>query len=145
MVGLRTLISVASDGGPVREGSLLQPGAAFEPASSELEKFCIFCEVIARRSPGNVRYEDEEVVVFDNKLDWVPVMLLVAPLAHRTQADMWADPGLLGKIGELAVRFGRDLAPNGYRLVSNFGDDALQTQEHAHLHVVGGRRLGLYV
>ena len=128
-----------------RARQLQQPEAAFEPTSSELETFCIFCEVIARRSPGNIRYEDEEVVVFDNKLDWVPVMLLVAPAAHRTQADMWNDPVLLGKVGELAVRFGRELSPNGYRLVSNFGDDALQTQEHAHLHIIGGARLGLYV
>ena len=128
-----------------RERPRQRPGAAFEPASGEFEKFCIFCEVIARRSPGNIRYQDEEVVVFDNKLDWVPVMLLVVPLAHRTQADLWKDPALLGKVGELAVRFGRELAPNGYRLLSNFGDDALQTQEHAHLHIIGGARLGLYV
>ena len=128
-----------------RAGSLQRPDAASEPAYGDFEKFCIFCEVIARRSPGNIRYEDEEVVVFDNKLDWVPVMLLVAPLAHRTQEQMWNDPALLGKVGELAVRFGRELSPDGYRLLSNFGDDALQTQEHAHLHIVGGARLGLYV
>ena len=129
--------------GPTRSSQ--QPDATFESASDEPEKFCIFCEVIARRSPGNIRYEDEQMVVFDNRLDWVPVMLLVAPVAHRTQADMWNDPALLGKAGELAVRFGRELAPNGYRLLSNFGDDGLQTQEHAHLHIVGGAPLGLYV
>lgn len=128
-----------------RARSLQRPDAACKSASGDLEGFCIFCEVISRRSPGNIRYEDEDVVVFDNKLDWVPVMLLVTPLAHRTQADMWRDPALLGKVGELAVRFGRELAPNGYRLLSNFGDDALQTQEHAHLHVIGGAQLGLYV
>lgn len=119
--------------------------ATSAPGPGQREEFCIFCEVIARRSPGNIRYEDDELVVFDNRLDWVPVMLLVAPVAHRTQADMWNDPPLLGKAGELAVRFGRELAPNGYRLLSNFGDDGLQTQEHAHLHIVGGAPLGLYV
>jgi len=85
------------------------------------------------------------VVVFDNKLDWVPVMLLVTPRAHRTQSELWTDPAMVGKIGELAVRFGRELCPGGYRLLSNFGNDALQTQDHAHLHVIGGTQLGLYV
>jgi diadenosine tetraphosphate (Ap4A) HIT family hydrolase len=37
------------------------------------------------------------------------------------------------------------MCPDGYRLLSNFGNDALQTQEHAHLHVIGGTKLGLYV
>lgn len=109
------------------------------------EFFCIFCEVIAGRSPGNIRYRDDEVIVFDNRLDWVPLMLLVVPVAHRTQAEMWTDPELMGRIAALAVRFGNELAPGGFRLLSNFGEDALQTQEHAHLHVTGGDRLGLYV
>jgi histidine triad (HIT) family protein len=103
------------------------------------------CEVISGRSPGNIRYEDDDVVVFDNELTWVPVMLLVTPKKHRTQAQMWGDPALLGKIGELAVEYGSKLCPGGYRLLSNFGNDALQTQEHAHLHVIGGTKLGLYV
>lgn len=111
----------------------------------DLSKFCIFCEVIARRSPGNIRYEDDDVVVFDNKLTWVPVMLLVVPRQHRSQAEMWTDPEMLAKIGALGVRFGRELSPKGYRLLSNFGNDALQSQDHAHLHVIGGAQLGIYV
>ena len=124
------------------------PGAAGETelgGRSGAAGFCIFCEVIARRSPGNIRHEDEETVVFDNRLDWAPVMLLVTPRRHLTQAEMWTDPGLMARVGSLAVRFGRKLAPAGFRLISNFGEDALQTQEHAHLHIVGGARLGLYV
>ncbi len=84
-------------------------------------------------------------MVFDNKLDWVPVMLLVTPREHRTQSELWTDPAMLGKIGGLAVEFGSKLCPGGYRLLSNFGNDALQTQHHAHLHVIGGTQLGLYV
>ena len=30
---------------------------------------------------------------------------------------------------------------NGYRVVSNCGDDAGQTVKHLHFHILGGRRM----
>ena len=104
---------------------------------------CVFCRIIARREPATIRYEDERVVVFDNRLRWVPVMLLVVPKEHMTQQEMWSN-GLIAHVGRVAVEMGRTYCPNGYRLLSNVGPDALQTQEHAHLHVLGGMPLGPY-
>ena len=40
---------------------------------------------------------------------------------------------------------GNDICPDGFRLLSNFGNDGLQTQDHAHLHLLGGKRLGFYL
>jgi diadenosine tetraphosphate (Ap4A) HIT family hydrolase len=36
------------------------------------------------------------------------------------------------------------MAPNGFRILSNFGPDGLQSQSHAHIHVIGGMPLGEY-
>ena len=72
-------------------------------------------------------------------------MLLLVPRRHMSQSELWSDGAILAKIGELAVRLGRDHCPNGFRILSNFGHDALQTQLHGHLHVIGGTPLGLYV
>ena len=41
--------------------------------------YCVFCEIVARREPADILYQDEHVVVFRNRLNWVPVMLLVVP------------------------------------------------------------------
>ena len=101
--------------------------------------------MIAGRLPGNIRYEDDEAVVFDNLLDWVPVMLMVVPRRHMTQDELWCSGALMSRIADLAVQIGHDYAPNGFRILSNFGDDALQTQPHGHLHVIGGQFLGKYV
>jgi histidine triad (HIT) family protein len=38
---------------------------------------------------------------------------------------------------------GIDGPDRGYRLVVNSGPDSLMSVEHLHLHVLGGRRLGL--
>ena len=105
-------------------------------------RHCPLCEIIAPREPAEILYEDDEVMVFRNRLHWVPVMLLAVPKTHKTQAALW---GEMGRVGEIAVRMGREHCPNGFRLLSNFGYEAMQSQEHAHVHVLGGTFLGEYV
>ena len=72
-------------------------------------------------------------------------MLLVVPRRHMTQDELWGSGLLMSKLAALAVRMGHDFAPDGFRVLSNFGDDALQTQSHGHIHVIGGQFLGRYV
>ena len=97
-----------------------------------------------RPFPARVRYLDNDIIVIVNKLDWVPLMLLVMPKEHLSQIGMW-DSGLLPRLGKLAVDMGAMYSPNGFRILSNFGRDGLQSQSHGHLHVVGGTFLGHYV
>ena len=106
---------------------------------------CTFCEIVAGRLPSRKVHEGDEIVVFRNQLDWFPVQLLVVPTSHMTQEELWLSGDLLGEMGRLAIDLGRKLCPDGYRIVSNFGEDALQTQFHGHIHLVGGGPLGLYV
>ena len=50
----------------------------------------------------------------------------------------------LERLGNVAVNMGAMYCPNGFRLLSNFGHDGLQSQSHGHLHVIGGTPLGEY-
>ena len=83
-------------------------------------------------------------MVFRNVLNWVPVMLLAVPKKHMAQYELWEGESL-SEIGRVASELGRKYCPNGYRLVSNFGWEAKQSQEHAHIHILGGTFLGDYV
>lgn len=103
---------------------------------------CVFCNIVAGLEPANVIYEDDEVIVIQNILRWVPVMLLAMTKEHRTQMELWAD---IGKVGRIASQIGAQFCPRGFRLLSNFGYDGMQSQEHGHLHIVGGTHLGPYV
>jgi histidine triad (HIT) family protein len=106
-----------------------------------VNRYCVFCEIISGRESADVLYEDDEVMVFRNRLRWVPVMLLSVPKEHRAQNDLWQD---LGRVGQMAVEMGKKHCPGGFRLLSNFGHDAMQSQDHAHVHVIGGTFLGEY-
>ena len=105
---------------------------------------CTFCDIVARRELATIHYEDDEVLVFVNKLQWVPVMLLVVPKRHLSQRELWAD-GSIARVAAVAVQMGERFCPGGYRLLANLGRDAMQSQPHGHLHVLGGVHLGRYV
>ena len=101
--------------------------------------YCVFCEIVAGRSPAAIRYVDEEIIVIVNRLTWVPVM----PKKHLSQIEAWRS-GLMARLGNVAVEMGCTYASEGLRVLSNVGSDALQTQGHGHLHVIGGTSLGPY-
>ena len=108
-----------------------------------MRSYCVFCEIIARREPARVVYEDDDVIVFHNVLNWVPVMLLAVPQQHILQGDLWCSPVMM-KVANAAVEMGDKHCPRGFRILSNFGPDAMQSQPHGHLHVIGGTFLGEY-
>ncbi len=107
-----------------------------------MTRHCTFCEIIAHREPAEILFEDDDVMVFRNRLRWVPVMLMAVPKAHRSQDELWRD---MDRVGEVAVRMGQEHCPNGFRLLSNFGYEAMQSQQHGHVHILGGTFLGEYV
>lgn len=107
-----------------------------------MQRYCVFCEIIARREPAEILYESETVIAIRNVLRWVPIMFLVMPKEHLTQSELWED---LGEVGVVARDLGTANCPRGFRLLSNFGPHGMQSQEHAHVHVLGGTFLGEYV
>jgi histidine triad (HIT) family protein len=107
-----------------------------------MQRYCVFCEIIARHEPAEILYESDDVIVIRNVLKWVPVMLLAMPKRHMTQSQLWEN---VGEVASVAAELGRKYCPDGFRLTSNFGWQAMQSQEHAHVHILGGAFLGEYV
>ena len=117
---------------------------ASAPESDADAEDCAFCAIAAGTLPRSVRHQDAELIAFRNALDWAPLMCLVAPVVHMSQREFWRSP-LFARAAALAVDIGEADAPGGFRVVSNFGEDAMQSQPHGHLHVLGGAHLGLYM
>jgi histidine triad (HIT) family protein len=118
--------------------------ANFATDDLEVDGPCDFCGIVAGTEERSVRYEDDELMVFRNKLTWVPVMLLIVPKVHMSQKEFWRSP-LFSRAADVAVTIAEQDAPTGYRFVSNFGRQAAQSQVHGHLHILGGGEMGLYM
>jgi histidine triad (HIT) family protein len=104
---------------------------------------CLFCNIVARKTPAELIFEDEDVLAFRDIRPVAPVHALVIPKKHvdGVHAAAPIEPGLLGRVvvaaREVAEKLG--LGTSGYRLVINEGTDAGQSVFHLHCHVLGGR------
>jgi histidine triad (HIT) family protein len=114
------------------------------------EQACLFCRVAAGDVKLNALYEDDLVVGFDVPESYParegPVHFLVISREHIPSAGHVRDEHgpLLARMFVAIATIARQLgvADSGYRIATNVGDDAGQTEYHLHLHAIGGRKLG---
>ena len=88
---------------------------------------CLFCKIIAGEIPSTKVYEDDTVYVFKDINPITPVHYLLIPKQHICcAAKIAADQGLT----------------DGYRIVTNCGENAGQTVFHLHFHMLAGVKMG---
>ena len=106
---------------------------------------CLFCNVLEKKIPADVVYEDEHAVAFRDIRPVAPHHVLVIPRRHiaaihdLTDADVTTIGRVMLAARNVAHQLG--LEDDGYRLVINDGDAAGQTVHHVHVHLLGGRSL----
>jgi len=107
---------------------------------------CLFCKIIAGDIPSTKVYEDEKVLAFRDIAPQAPTHILVVPKAHIadcngiTAENAEVVAHIFSVIPQIAKAEGLE---NGYRVVSNCGEDAGQTVQHLHFHILGGKKLAL--
>ena len=107
---------------------------------------CLFCKIIAGEIPSTKVYEDETVLAFRDIAPQAPTHILVIPKAHiGSVAEITAkNSGVVAHIFEVIPAIAKaEGLENGYRVVSNYGEDAGQTVHHLHFHILGGKKLAL--
>lgn len=105
---------------------------------------CLFCKILAGDIPSAKVYENEWVYAFRDINPQAPVHVLVIPKEHICCADaINADnSGLVAKIFEaIPVIAKQEGLTNGYRVITNCGDDGCQSVKHLHFHLLGGKKL----
>ena len=105
---------------------------------------CLFCKIAAGIIPSTKVYEDELVYAFRDIAPQAPTHILVIPKEHISgMSEVNADnAALVGHCLAVAAQVARaEGLENGYRIVSNCGDDAGQTVHHLHFHILGGKVL----
>ncbi len=112
-------------------------------SSIHQENDCLFCNIVQKKIPAQIVYEDETALAFEDISPQAPVHLLVIPkthiprLADMTTGDEKTLTQLFMIIHKLAGE--KDLMDSGFRTVINSGEGAGQTVFHLHVHLMGGR------
>ena len=108
---------------------------------------CIFCRIISGEIPSDILYQDEQVVAFRDINPKAPVHLLLVPRKHiESVAELSEDAAsIMGHLVAVANRLAREagISEKGYRLVVNSGPEGGQEVPHLHLHLLGGRQMGI--
>lgn len=105
---------------------------------------CLFCKIVDGSVPAEIIYRDESVVAFKDINAQAPVHVLIIPTKHiESVADVsFAETELPQKMFKVIRRLGGELGcEEGYRVVSNYGENGGQTVSHLHFHLLGKRRL----
>lgn len=103
---------------------------------------CIFCKIVNREIPSTLVYEDENVIAFNDLYPQAPIHIIVIPkkhVANVTEADAEMIRNIFEAINKIAVEKGID--KSGFRVVTNCGEDAGQTVNHLHFHILAGKKL----
>jgi histidine triad (HIT) family protein len=108
----------------------------------------IFARILRGEIPCKHVYEDEWALAFHDIAPQAPVHVLVVPKArYVSMADFTARAsageiaGFFRAVGAVAKQL--ELEPDGYRVLSNMGRNSGQEVPHLHVHIFGGKPLGL--
>lgn len=105
---------------------------------------CLFCKIINGEIPSSKVYEDDEILAFKDISPMAPVHILIIPKTHIDGADKIneSNSAVVSKIFTVAAKLAEELKlENGFRIVTNVGEDGGQTVRHLHFHLLGGEKL----
>lgn len=105
---------------------------------------CLFCAIVKGDIPSQKVYEDDVCVAFRDIHPQAPVHCLVVPKAHIGGVDevTAANAPVVAHIFTVIPQIARELGlENGYRVISNVGEDGCQSVRHMHFHLLGGKKL----
>lgn len=106
---------------------------------------CLFCKIIAGEIPSTKVYEDEFVYAFKDINPLAPVHILVVPKNHISGANEITaeNSSVVSKIFEAAAKIAKEqgISEDGFRIVTNCGENGCQSVKHLHFHILGGKQL----
>lgn len=105
---------------------------------------CLFCNILSGDIPSAKVYEDDTVYAFRDINPMAPVHVLVIPKVHILSVDgITSDnSAVIAHIFEVIPKIAESEGlVNGYRVITNCGDDACQSVKHLHFHLLGGGQL----
>ena len=105
---------------------------------------CLFCKIVAGDIPSAKVYEDELVYLFEDIAPTAPIHYLCIPKELISKLDEIdeTNSAVIAHIYEVIAKLAKDLdLKDGFRVVTNCGENAGQSVFHIHFHLLAGRPL----
>ena len=105
---------------------------------------CLFCKIASGEINSTKVYENEDVVAFHDISKQAPVHILVIPRMHIASADgvNAENSAVIARIFEAIPVIAKEAGlTNGYRVITNCGENGCQSVKHLHFHILGGKKL----
>jgi histidine triad (HIT) family protein len=100
---------------------------------------CVFCQIIARKLPAAIVYEDDDYIAFMDRSPFNEGHTLVCPKKHGETVWDMTEPEI-GGLFALAARISKGViratSSDGFRFVQNNGEAANQVVAHVHVHII---------
>jgi histidine triad (HIT) family protein len=100
---------------------------------------CIFCQIVSRKSPSSIVYEDDRYIAFLDIFPFSRGHTLVCPKEHgetiwdMKESDIADLFQVASKVSKAVVNA---VQADGFRFVQNNGEAANQVVAHVHVHVI---------
>ena len=107
---------------------------------------CLFCKIVKGEIPSKNVYQDEDVYAFSDINPQAPIHILVIPKKHISSIVELNEENkdIVGKIFITINKIAKEngFLEDGFRVISNCGENAGQTVKHLHFHILAGKKLG---
>ena len=104
---------------------------------------CLFCKIINGDIPNKTVLENDNFLAFEDINPQAKIHVLIIPKVH-VQSFNEMTPNIMSEmttfIQEVALTLG--VKSDGYRLITNIGQNGGQEVEHIHFHLLAGQQLG---
>jgi len=104
---------------------------------------CIFCQIIDGKIPNKTVLEDDNFLAFEDINPVAKVHVLIIPKAHIKSFNE-ITPEIMANMTIFIQKVAQELGvkDDGYRLVTNIGQNGGQEVEHIHFHLLAGESMG---
>lgn len=109
---------------------------------------CIFCKIAKHEIDTEIIYENDLVVAFNDLNPVAKVHVLIMPKKHILNFyELAKDPQkalIMGAVTDAVAEITEQFKiTDGFRLITNNGEDGGQSVFHLHFHLIGGEKLGM--
>jgi histidine triad (HIT) family protein len=107
---------------------------------------CIFCKIRDGEIPNKTVFENDDFLAFEDINPMAKIHILIIPKLHIESFNE-ITPNIMAQmttfVQEVALSVG--VKSDGYRLVTNIGQNGGQEVSHLHFHMLAGEQLGAII